>query len=309
MSINSSTSAVVPFIPPELTTSNSSIQPTMSECFHSKVSILVFIASYITFFLLLPLFFLVLCLGCHKLRQHQFTSKATASHSDAFLYHSVAMELTSFLGFTLSFCGGYFYLEKMRFLGLCVWYVTWLGQALFHFLTCVDRYLAVVKPITYQGLKQTAGVRIRNVVIGCVWLLSFGWLAVLYLIIFDLQLILHFCIMGFFTIGFSFCSISVLCALKRPGPGEVGGNRERVDQSKLRAFYTIVTIMGTLLFRIGGNLLSTLIYNSGVLNPSENCVMYMCDVWFSVPSSLVLPLLFLHRARKLQCCKQEAQSG
>lgn len=304
MTINSSSFAAVPFIPTKLTNSNS----TVIQCYRSKVSILVFIASYIAFFLLLPVCILVLFLGYQQWKKQHSTSRAAVSHSDAFLHHSLAMELASFLAVTLSFCGGYLNFEEMRFLGLNVWYVTWLGQALFQFLTCVDRYLAVVKPITYRRLKQADCVRMKNMIIGCVWLLSFGWLSVFYRTVFSVQLILHFCVMTFFIISFSFCSISVLYALKRPGPGEVGGSRERVDQSKLKAWYTIMAIMGTLLFRIGGNLISTIIYNLRLLGPSENCVMYMCDIWFSVPSNLVLPLLFLHRTGKLQCYKKPTKS-
>lgn len=51
----------------------------------------------------------------------------------------------------------------------------------------------------------------------------------------------------------SFCSLSVIFVLIRPGPGKHGGNRERVVQSKKMA-YTIVAILGVLVLRFASGL-------------------------------------------------------
>lgn len=185
--------------------------------------------------------------------------------------------------------------------------VTSTGQAMFHILTCVEHYLAVVHPITYLHLKQAGKVRIRNICTGCVWLLSFGWLAVYCVCSSDHTFILYLCIMAFILIIISFSSISVLCVLKRPGPGEVGGDSKRVDQSKQRAFYTILAIMGVLLFGFVGNLIGNTV--SALTSVENICVWLMSTFWLDLPTSLVLPLLFLHRAGKLQCCKQNTASG
>ncbi|KAJ4945170.1 hypothetical protein JOQ06_013706, partial [Pogonophryne albipinna] len=58
-------------------------------------------------------------------------------------------------------------------------YIPSYGESLFHVLTCLERYLAVVRPIIYLRLRNVQGVRIRNISIG----------------------------------------LSVLCVLIRPGPG------------------------------------------------------------------------------------------
>ncbi|KAJ4945014.1 hypothetical protein JOQ06_013553 [Pogonophryne albipinna] len=59
-------------------------------------------------------------------------------------------------------------------------YIPSYGESLFHVLTCLERYLAVVRPIIYLRLRNVQGVRIRNISIG----------------------------------------LSVLCVLIRPGPGD-----------------------------------------------------------------------------------------
>ncbi|KAK2899527.1 hypothetical protein Q8A73_012656 [Channa argus] len=91
--------------------------------------------------LVLPLSVLVFYLGVRRWRQQR--SFATTSHSDMFTYHSAAMELIFELGFALNVC---------------------------------ERYLAIVHPIVYLRLRQSGGVRIRNISIGFAWLLYCGWI-------------------------------------------------------------------------------------------------------------------------------------
>ncbi|KAL3046053.1 hypothetical protein OYC64_004126 [Pagothenia borchgrevinki] len=240
------------------------ILPKEMECLISRPGSLIFLSFYITITLLiLPICIFVLYLGLQRWRQQSSTS-STTSHSDIFTFHMVLIELLGFLGFTLCVYAVYVKNYKMLSVGFVVSFFTWYVQNSFHILTCVERYLAVVHPVTYLNLKGQRGVRIRNICIGCVWLLSFAmsYLPDDFSLVFDLGLMI------FSMIVVSFFSLSVLCILIRPGPGEQGGDRTIVDQSKRRAFFTIVAILGVLLV-----------------------------------SSLVLPLLFLHRVGKLACCK------
>ena len=110
-------------------------------------------------------------------------------------------------------------------MGFFLWNLTWYVKTFFHMLTCVERYLAVVHPVIYLSLRRERGIRIRNISFGCVWLLSFG----ASLISFDNVLVnmdVSLFIFSLFVI--SFCSLSVLCVLIRPGPVEQGGDREIV---------------------------------------------------------------------------------
>ncbi|KAK2899526.1 hypothetical protein Q8A73_012655 [Channa argus] len=173
--------------------SSSSALSKLQTCSNSTgAGLMSKVCIFTNIFLLLPLSLHVLFLGLQRW-WHQ-RSFATTSHSDILTYHSAAMELICVLGTSI------------------------------HILTCVERYLAIVHPVIYVGLRQSRGVRIRNVSIG----------------------------------------LSVLCVLIRPGPGNMGVNREQ--------------------------------------NYIDWCVVVASGNLVTLPSSSVLPLLFLHRAGKLVCC-------
>ena len=287
MSVNSSSLAGLSLLPLHLS-SNFSLD-SVYKCFNFRMSI--FILSFsTTYILLLPLLFLVLYLGYQQWKKQHSSS----SYCESITYHSIAMQLNEVLGIILFICGHYNKLAEMMPAGLCVWSLTSLGQALFQLLTCVIRYLAVVHPITYMGLR-------RNISIGCVWVLSIVWMAYNYLSKYVLQFILYTSLMVLSLIVVCFCSISVLYALKQPGPGEVGGTRKCVDQSKQSAFHSIVAIMGVQLFSFGAYLTVNVMYSYAAF--VDLCTVLLFMMWFSLPSRLVLPLLFLQWAGKLQSNK------
>lgn len=97
----------------------------------------------------------------------------------------------------------------------------------------------------------------------------------------------------------SFCSLSVIFVLIRPGPGKHGGNRERVVQSKKKA-YTIVAILGVLVLRFASGLVRGVLY----ILKSTDCELITSVVWINLPCSLVLPMLFLHRTGEFMCCQK-----
>lgn len=92
------------------------------------------------------------------------------SHSDIFTFNMVALEMIGVVGSSVYCYALYARHRNVVMVGLDSYKMVLLGQLLFHSLTCADRYLAVVHPITYVGLRQARGVRMRNISIGCVWL-------------------------------------------------------------------------------------------------------------------------------------------
>lgn len=227
----------------------------------------------------------------HALRQR---SSSPASHSDSYTCHVIAMEIVYLFGCSLSSCGIYSMQLELLGAGIHLFAITWFGKAFFHVLSCSDRYLAVVHPVTYLGLRKERWIRVRNLIICGIWLLCIGGSV---LISWErIAIIFMFCLLVASLVLISFCCVSVLCALTHPGPGQQGR-----DQSKQKAFYTILVILGLLFSRCAGNLVWAVFY---VLNVDVNpCVFFVCEVCVNIPSSLVLPLLFLQKAGILVCCK------
>ncbi|KAL6118276.1 uncharacterized protein ACO6RY_03107 [Pungitius sinensis] len=280
--------------------SNDSLHPSFLPCLFTKPSSLIFIASSTAVVLLLvPLFVLVLYLGFQRRQQQR--SSAVTSHSDSFAYHMASIELLGVLGFILSCSGIYRRQVSTYSAGVFLLSLTWFGQTFFHILTCVERYLAVVHPVTYLSLRTERGIRIRNISIGAVWLLGFAS-QTLEALVNSRMLGVSLLILS--LVVTSFCSLSVLCTLIRPGPGEQGRVREGVDQSKRRAFYTIVAILGVLLMRCAASVFFHSLDEEG---DGYACRLIAVTSWLNVPSSLVLPLLFLHRAGTLARCKNTTQ--
>lgn len=248
---------------------------------------------------LLPLCIFILHHGFQQRKQKRsISSAATMSHSDCFTYHVVTMELLVVLGYIVCFFGIYRKDYYMLNIGVFVVFFVWYGELCFHVLTSVERYLAVVHPVTFLRFKNKRGVRFRNVVVGCVWLLCLAGIGIL--TIGDFGIVFPFCLLILSIFSVSFCSLSVLRVLTRPGPGDQGEDRARVDPSKQRALHTIVAILAVLLLKFAWDALWLKLYSQ---RESTDCTILVSDFCFTLPSSLVLPALFLHRAGKLECWK------
>lgn len=274
----------------------------LHDCFNSTVGSTNVLAFTITSaLLLLPLYTFVFYLGYQRWRRHP--SLRSTSHSDLFTYHMVTIELMNVTGSALCSVGIFAGFPGLLTLGMYLLPINLTGQTLFHILTCAERYMAVIHPVTYLGLKKPNGVRTRNVAIGCSWLLCIVGICRVSITEPLSLLVLSLSIGSFSIIVILFCSISVLCVLIRPGPGENGGGRWGVSQSKLKAFVTIITILGVLLLRSGGMMITNIMMETMPLSGRVKCGLWMSIVWFCMPSSLVLPLLFLHRVGKITCKK------
>lgn len=275
----------------------------MYHCLNTSPSFTIFISSSLTNILIqLPLSIFILYLGFQRWQQQCSTSAAAmTSHADIFAYHMVLIQLVGVSGSVLCCCWIYRNVVLL-FVGMYIATFTWYGETVLYVLTCVESYLAVVHPITYLSLKNERGIRIRNIIIGCVWLLSFMMSSLQAFKYLSLVSDAIFLTSSLITI--CFCNLSVLKALIRPGPGENSGGRERVDQLKRRAFYTITVILGMLLLKCIYNVCCTMIFFA---SGSHNCVLFISEVWFNLPCKLMLPLLFLQRAGMFACCRNMKQ--
>ncbi|KAM3590235.1 uncharacterized protein V6R79_006327 [Siganus canaliculatus] len=282
-------------LPPQsnLSSVSSALLPTMYRCLQTPPGSLIYSLHLTALILvLLPLCFLVFYLDVQRCRCQRSTAPK-ASTSDAFAHHVVAMELIGVSGYAISCCGPHTDVFIVFIVGYCFIFFIWYGETFFHILTCVERYLAAVHPVTYLGLRGRRGARLRDVAVGCVWLLSVGGASLTPLG--NVPVVMVFFISIFSLLIISFCSLSVLCVLIRPRPGERGGAR---DRTKLRAFCTITAILLVLLLRCSWNVVWVFV---SVQTGNVDCVLLLSEIWFNFPSSLVLPLLSLNAAGMFTC--------
>lgn len=264
---------------------------------------MIFLYTAINCLVLLPLCLFIFFLGFQRWRQQ--TACVTENTSDLLTFHQLATEVMSIIGWLASCCGFYTHLQEVMMVGL---YLSTFGmQMSFHLLACIERYLAVVHPITYLRLKQRRWILIRNACICYAWLNSFGVSIVMFLETSIYVSVCVLCVLALIVAIVFFCSLSVLGVLIRSRPGDSSGRRQHVEKSKLRAFYTILSIMTALIFKLGAYILVTSIDASPQFAETTRCGILLSGFWFSLPSALVLPLLFLQRAGKLRCCSESKQ--
>lgn len=248
------------------------------------------------FFGFVPLSIFILCLGYQRWRR-----SSQSSHSDVFTYNSATLQVLYGLSAIIYISGHYSGLLKMKLVGNHAVNILIPGEINLHILTCMDQYLAVVHPIFYIRSKQPSGIRIRNALIVCVWLICFGWVGLLYFMYPSVPYAAYFSLLAFSVISVSFCSISVLCVLIQPGPGK-GGMEKDQSKSKRRAFLTITAILGALLIYFLFMTVALISNSTNLLSRQDACLFLMSSYMVGIPSSLVLPLLFLRKTKKLQCC-------
>ncbi|KAF3837459.1 hypothetical protein F7725_004923 [Dissostichus mawsoni] len=240
------------------------VQFSSHVCLNSTTGLFVLTAFSVTnVFIHLLLCALIFCLEFQRWRRQKSTF---SSHADCFTFNMMAMEMFVLVGLVL-FCMGFNW--NNWWLIACGMFCCSLiipGRSLFHCLTCMERYLAVVHPITYLRLKTTSGVRIRNICIGCAWMLSFGWMSVKYAHLPNWPIFPSLVFVALSLFVSSFSSVSVLRVLRRASPGERPG----------------VNVSTGGLEEAGG----------------DQCVVLIVTLWFGLPSSMVIPLLFLHREGK-----------
>lgn len=92
-----------------------------------------------------------------------------------------------------------------------------------------------------------------------------------------------------------FC-LSVLRVLIRSGPKEGRGRGRHINQSKLKAFYVVLGVLVVLVFKLVWDAIASLLTLHG--NEGAKCVVVSFTYWTGLPSSLLMPVLYLQRKWK-----------
>lgn len=271
------------------------------DCFMNRASTINYSVFFITSCLLLfPLFILVLYLGFQQWRQWWFSSTATMmSPSDSFTYQMVLISLFSHTGIIVMFCGLYQDNFSVVLYGYGASTFFWQTENYFHLLACLERYLAVVHPIIYVNQRRERKSKIRNISIGCVWLLCIGRVPIA---VYEYAIFVELFMLIISVTIVSFCSFSVLYVLIHPGPGNGAG--QHTDKSKLRAFCTSMATLVVLILRF---IWSFLCVSSYIHSKSYACLLLLSGCWVNFPGNFVFPLLFLRRAGTFPCWSEDKE--
>ncbi|XP_008434058.2 uncharacterized protein LOC103480698 [Poecilia reticulata] len=272
---------------PNVSSLSSSLQFQM-RCLRTEPSSILHTAFSLTRMSLhLPLSVVILHLGLRRWQQRRSSSSAAPmSHSDFFTHLAAVIELIDVLGCVLLFIGIHGDDSNAYFSGVVLSFFVWYGEMNVNVLTCVERYLAVAHPITYLKLRSDTGTRIRNMICCCFWFSSFIGIG---LVVIGREAFYAFFLLTLSLVVVSFCSLSVLCILIRPGPGEQGQNKPRVDPSKQRAFLTIVAILLVLLLRYVSEQQPSSSSSSSLLF-SSHCLQSKPSSFISIRILILLPL-------------------
>ncbi len=173
------------------------------------------------------------------------------------------------------------------------------GRPLFQCLICVERYLAVVHPVTFLKYKP---LRYRVICCTVAWIISFGSCFCCLFTLVLLNFYIYVCINSIQFLLFLFiqlfCLVAVLRALKQSGPGERGREREEEHPMKKRAFYLIVITTVSMAIIYMPFMISGFIYIMTQRHINEPLSFgFVCFIL----GGFVQPVIYLHRAGKLFC--------
>lgn len=244
--------------------------------------------------LLFPLFSFAVCVWLHRWWQRR-----KMTHSDVLTSQTIFAELIGIVGSTIICSGSLLRMETLMVIGIYCFVAYHFIVICFHMLSCADRYLAIVHPVIYLGLRKEKGIRIRNASIGCTWLLAFIEAGITLLTKWSLSVYTTI-IVSFNLVVVSFFSCSVLRVLFQRKSRRGGASRQ-LDALKLRAFFIICFVLGELLLRFGFNICVTVLISISEVEDYIRCVLWMSSFWFGLPSRLAPLLFFLYREGKL-CC-------
>ena len=179
------------------------------------------------------------------------------------------------------------------------------SRPLFQCCICVERYLAVVHPVTFLKYKP---LRHRVGCCGVVWLVVLGFcVAALFM---SFSTTFYYFYLAQYLVVFSielFCCLAVLRALRRPGPGEGEREGDGMNNMKRKAFWIILVVLVSVVVSVFPIMVT--VSFQGYLNFNDFYFALAISFSLIIISGFVQPLLYLHRAGKLPCIRGPENSS
>ncbi|XP_061100988.1 P2Y purinoceptor 6-like [Conger conger] len=219
--------------------------------------------------------------------------------SEIFTFNLAALELTYCLQIPLSFLN--YFLWKQRFIRLFTFFNALIifGRPLFLCCICIERYLAVLHPLTFLRCKP---LRYR---LGCLGLAWMGTIAGCSFCVFLDADVLNYVILAVMLVILSikcFCCLAVLQALRRPGPGEGAPGQSRGGGPQLAKQKAFRIILFNLIFNLVDYLPMTVaILLRSLMSERVFRLFRAISSSIAVFGAFIQPVHFLFRAGKLQC--------
>ncbi len=170
------------------------------------------------------------------------------------------------------------------------------GRPLFQSLMCVERYLAVVHPVTFLKYKP---LRYRVICCTVVWIFILGSCLCCMLILSTIRVHVWFLMQFLIFLSIElFCCLAVLRALKQSGPGERRKEKEAENHMNRRAFYLIlISTVNMMIVYAPYSIIA--LFN--ILTQQNIPILWFIALICYVLSSFFQSVLYLHRAGKLSC--------
>ncbi|KAF4090635.1 hypothetical protein AMELA_G00054280 [Ameiurus melas] len=185
--------------------------------------------------------------------------------------------------------------------------LSWVGRPLLQTCICIERYLAVLHPVTFLRYK---GIKYRIAATVAAWLMASAYgVNLANAMIFPDYIYTFVFIIALSVV--SFCCVSVLCALKHPGPGDTHiskrTGRDGGNQQKRNAFKTIFSALLLILFTYLPQTILIFFNGTGV-----DQILFVCSVVpfinsVNVFGVIITPLLKLYKESHQQCLKHQKE--
>ncbi len=171
------------------------------------------------------------------------------------------------------------------------------GHPLFQCLICVERYLAVVHPVTFLKFRP---LRYRVICCSVVWIITLASCSICMH-----SLLTGYTYMWFLSMQFLlflsiqlFCCLAVLRALKQSGPGERGREKVKENHMKRKAFYLILMITVNTFITYAPLTIATLIF---IVTEHFPLILWSVGSFCFMLAGFLPPVLYLHRLGKDSC--------